>query len=210
MVTQSVTKALHVPATRINDNPVARASWRQPLSQFGLAGLHIRKLWWPMQNHALNLQQAYALKITPPRYWRKSIVKEIKSHSTKLKPNVHAKRHVQALTRLADLVHNLSFINRSNYLYTCPPFLTSPFVPWFRSVAHLTFTCIAARPLWSVSAGEAIEAGKLPNLAQDLALIQSMGVQALCWCMGFSPQVNEQLRGKGHVPQLLPRHAHHR
>jgi amino-acid N-acetyltransferase len=30
-------------------------------------------------------------------------------------------------------------------------------------------------------AGEAIAAGKLHHLAQDLALIQSMGVRS-CWC----------------------------
>ena len=48
------------------------------------------------------------------------------------------------------------------------------FVPWFRSVApyihmHRGKTFVVA------IAGEAIAAGKLPNIAQDLALIQSMG-----------------------------------
>jgi len=33
-------------------------------------------------------------------------------------------------------------------------------------------------------AGEAIAAGKLQHLAQDLALIQSMGVR-LCWSMAL-------------------------
>jgi amino-acid N-acetyltransferase len=49
-------------------------------------------------------------------------------------------------------------------------------------------------------AGEAIEAGKLQHLAQDLALIQSMGVKIVL-VHGFRPQVNEQLKAKGHVPK---------
>jgi amino-acid N-acetyltransferase len=48
--------------------------------------------------------------------------------------------------------------------------------------------------------GEAIEAGKLPSLVQDLAMIQSMGVKVVL-VHGFRPQVNEQLQAKGHVPQ---------
>lgn len=73
------------------------------------------------------------------------------------------------------------------------------FVPWFRSVApyihmHRGKTFVVA------IAGEAIEAGKLPSLVQDLALIQSMGVKVVL-VHGFRPQVNEQLRAKGHTPQ---------
>ena len=73
------------------------------------------------------------------------------------------------------------------------------FVPWFRSVApyihmHRGKTIVVA------IAGEAIEAGKLPSLVQDLALIQSMGVKVVL-VHGFRPQVNEQLRAKGHTPQ---------
>ena len=73
------------------------------------------------------------------------------------------------------------------------------FVPWFRSVApyihmHRGKTFVVG------IAGEAIAAGKLPNLAQDLALIQSMGVRIVL-VHGFRPQVNEQLAAKGHVPQ---------
>ncbi len=45
--------------------------------------------------------------------------------------------------------------------------------------------------------------------AQDLALIQSMGVK-LVLVHGFRPQVNEQLRAKGHAARYSPRHAHHR
>src|SRR5450759_3205696 len=73
------------------------------------------------------------------------------------------------------------------------------FVPWFRSVApyihkfrHQTFVVGVC--------GEAIAAGKLPNLAQDLALIQSMGVKVVL-VHGFRPQVNEQLKAKVHIPR---------
>jgi amino-acid N-acetyltransferase len=71
------------------------------------------------------------------------------------------------------------------------------FVPWFRSVApyihmHRGKTFVVG------IAGEAIAAGKLPHIAQDLALIQSMGVKIVL-VHGFRPQVNEQLRAKGHA-----------
>jgi amino-acid N-acetyltransferase len=70
------------------------------------------------------------------------------------------------------------------------------FVPWFRSVApyihmHRGKTFVVGM------AGEAVAAGKLQNIAQDLALIQSMGVKIVL-VHGFRPQVNEQLRAKGH------------
>ena len=70
------------------------------------------------------------------------------------------------------------------------------FVPWFRSVApyihmHRGKTFVVGL------AGEAIAAGKLHHIAQDLALIQSMGVKIVL-VHGFRPQVNEQLRLKGH------------
>jgi amino-acid N-acetyltransferase len=72
------------------------------------------------------------------------------------------------------------------------------FVPWFRSVApyihlHRGKTFVVGM------AGEAIAAGKLQNIAQDLALIQSMGVKIVL-VHGFRPQVNEQLVAKGHAP----------
>ena len=71
------------------------------------------------------------------------------------------------------------------------------FVPWFRSVApyihmHRGKTLIVGL------AGEAIAAGKLPSIVQDLALIQSMGVRIVL-VHGFRPQVNEQLAAKGHA-----------
>ena len=69
------------------------------------------------------------------------------------------------------------------------------FVPWFRSVApyihmHRGKTFVVGLT------GEAIAAGKLPHIAQDLALIQSMGVKIVL-VHGFRPQVNEQLQAKG-------------
>ena len=76
------------------------------------------------------------------------------------------------------------------------------FVPWFRSVApyihmHRGKTFVVGLP------GEAIAAGKLPHIAQDLALIQSMGVKIVL-VHGFRPQVNEQLQAKGQVSK----HSH--
>ena len=71
------------------------------------------------------------------------------------------------------------------------------FVPWFRSVApyihmHRGKTFVVGM------AGEAVAAGKLQHIAQDLALIQSMGVKIVL-VHGFRPQVNEQLKAKGHA-----------
>jgi amino-acid N-acetyltransferase len=71
------------------------------------------------------------------------------------------------------------------------------FVPWFRSVApyihmHRGKTFVVGM------AGEAVAAGKLQHIAQDLALIQSMGVKVVL-VHGFRPQVNEQLKAKGHA-----------
>ena len=70
------------------------------------------------------------------------------------------------------------------------------FVPWFRAVApyihmHRGKTFVVGL------VGEAIAAGKLGNIATDLALIQTMGVKIVL-VHGFRPQVNEQLRAKGH------------
>jgi amino-acid N-acetyltransferase len=71
------------------------------------------------------------------------------------------------------------------------------FVPWFRSVApyihmHRGKTFVVGM------AGEAVAAGKLASIVQDLALIQSMGVKIVL-VHGFRPQVNEQLKAKGHA-----------
>ena len=74
------------------------------------------------------------------------------------------------------------------------------FVPWFRSVApyihmHRGKTFVVGL------AGEAVAAGKLPGIAQDLALIQSMGVKVVL-VHGFRPQVGEQLAAKGHAAKF--------
>ncbi|MEO7127639.1 MAG: amino-acid N-acetyltransferase [Rhodoferax sp.] len=71
------------------------------------------------------------------------------------------------------------------------------FVPWFRSVApyihmHRGKTFVVG------ICGEAIAAGKLQSLVQDLALIRSLGVK-LALVHGFRPQVTEQLKAKGHT-----------
>ena len=71
------------------------------------------------------------------------------------------------------------------------------FVPWFRSVAPYIHKFRNQTFVVGI-AGEAIQAGKLPNLAQDLALIQSMGVKVVL-VHGFRPQVNDQLAAKGHT-----------
>jgi amino-acid N-acetyltransferase len=71
-------------------------------------------------------------------------------------------------------------------------------VPWFRSVAPYIHKFRNQTFVVGVC-GEAIAAGKLPNLAQDLALIQSMGVKIVL-VHGFRPQVTEQLKAKGHEP----------
>ncbi len=73
------------------------------------------------------------------------------------------------------------------------------FVPWFRSVAPYIHKFRNQTFVLGVC-GEAIAAGKLPNLAQDLALIQSMGVKIVL-VHGFRPQVNDQLKAKGHTPR---------
>ena len=73
------------------------------------------------------------------------------------------------------------------------------FVPWFRSVAPYIHMHRGKTFVVGV-AGEAIAAGKLQNIVQDLALIQSMGVKIVL-VHGFRPQVNEQLAAKGHTPK---------
>jgi amino-acid N-acetyltransferase len=71
------------------------------------------------------------------------------------------------------------------------------FVPWFRSVAPYIHKFRNQTFVVGI-AGEAIAAGKLQFLAQDLAMIQSMGVKVVL-VHGFRPQVNEQLNAKGHI-----------
>jgi len=70
------------------------------------------------------------------------------------------------------------------------------FVPWFRAVAPYIHMHRGKTFVVGV-VGEAIAAGKLGNIATDLALIQSMGVKIVL-VHGFRPQVGEQLAAKGH------------
>jgi amino-acid N-acetyltransferase len=71
------------------------------------------------------------------------------------------------------------------------------FVPWFRSVApHIH--AYRGKTFVVGMTGELIAAGKLSFFAQDMAILQAMGVR-LVLVHGFRPQVNEQLRAKGHA-----------
>ncbi len=74
------------------------------------------------------------------------------------------------------------------------------FVPWFRSVAPYIHMHRGKTLVVGVT-GEAIAAGKLPLIAQDLALIKSMGLRIVL-VHGFRPQVNEQLMAKGHPAEF--------
>ena len=74
------------------------------------------------------------------------------------------------------------------------------FVPWFRAVApyihaHRGKTFVVA------IAGELVAAGKLATFAQDLAILHAMGIK-LVLVHGFRPQVEEQLKVKGHVSRF--------
>jgi amino-acid N-acetyltransferase len=70
------------------------------------------------------------------------------------------------------------------------------FVPWFRAVAPHIHAYHGKTFVVAVT-GEAIAAGKLAALAQDLSILQAMGMR-LVLVHGFRPQVNEQLAIKGH------------
>jgi amino-acid N-acetyltransferase len=70
------------------------------------------------------------------------------------------------------------------------------FVPWFRTVApHIH--AYHGKTFVVAIAGELIASGKLNSFAQDLAILQAMGIK-LVLVHGFRPQVEEQLRSKGH------------
>ena len=68
-------------------------------------------------------------------------------------------------------------------------------MPWFRSVAPYIHKFRNQTFVIGLT-GEAIAAGKLASIAQDIAMIQAMGVKMVL-VHGFRPQVNEQLRLKG-------------
>ena len=70
------------------------------------------------------------------------------------------------------------------------------FVPWFRSVAPYIHA-YRGKTFVVAMAGELIAAGKLNPFVQDLAILHAMGIK-LVLVHGFRPQVNEQLKAKGH------------
>ena len=70
------------------------------------------------------------------------------------------------------------------------------FVPWFRIVAPHIHAYHGKTFVVAIT-GELIAAGKLSSFAQDLAILHAMGIK-LVLVHGFRPQVNEQLRSKGH------------
>ena len=70
------------------------------------------------------------------------------------------------------------------------------FVPWFRSVAPYIHA-YRGKTFVVAMAGEGIAAGKLNAFVQDLSILHAMGIK-LVLVHGFRPQVNEQLRAKGH------------
>ena len=74
------------------------------------------------------------------------------------------------------------------------------FVPWFRTVAPYIHA-YRGKTFVVAIAGELIAAGKLSSFAQDLAILQAMGIK-LVLVHGFRPQVSEQLRAKGHPEQF--------
>jgi amino-acid N-acetyltransferase len=76
------------------------------------------------------------------------------------------------------------------------PVFPHTFVPWFRSVAPYIHAYRGKTFIVAV-AGEAIAAGKLSALVQDLAILHAMRIK-LVLVHGFRPQVSEQLRAKGH------------
>ena len=71
------------------------------------------------------------------------------------------------------------------------------FVPWFRTVAPHIHAYHGKTFVVAIT-GELIAAGKLSSFAQDLAILHAMGIK-LVLVHGFRPQVNEQLRSKGHA-----------
>src|ERR1700754_2471925 len=69
------------------------------------------------------------------------------------------------------------------------------FVPWFRAVAPHIHAYHGKTFVIGIT-GEAIAAGKLNAIVQDLAILHAMGMK-LVLVHGFRPQVNEQLAAKG-------------
>ena len=71
------------------------------------------------------------------------------------------------------------------------------FVPWFRAVAPYIHA-YHGKTFVVGMAGELVAAGKLNAFVQDLAILHAMGIK-LVLVHGFRPQVDEQLKTKGHA-----------
>jgi amino-acid N-acetyltransferase len=74
------------------------------------------------------------------------------------------------------------------------------FVPWFRSVAPYIHA-YRGKTFVVAIAGELIASGRLNLFVQDMATLHAMGIK-LVLVHGFRPQVDEQLRTKGHVSKF--------
>jgi amino-acid N-acetyltransferase len=74
------------------------------------------------------------------------------------------------------------------------------FVPWFRAVAPYIHAYHGKTFVVGL-VGEAIAAGKLNTFVQDLAILHAMGIK-LVLVHGFRPQVDEQLKAKGHTSRF--------
>lgn len=70
------------------------------------------------------------------------------------------------------------------------------FVPQLRGVAPYIHA-YHGKTFVVAMAGELIAAGKLSSFAQDLAIFHAMGIKIVL-VHGFRPQVNEQMKAKGH------------
>jgi len=75
------------------------------------------------------------------------------------------------------------------------------FVPWFRAVAPYIHA-YHGKTFVIAMTGELVQAGKLNAFVQDLSILHAMGIK-LVLVHGFRPQVNEQLRTKGHTSRFF-------
>lgn len=71
------------------------------------------------------------------------------------------------------------------------------FVPLLRGVAPYIHA-YHGKTFVVAMAGELIAAGKLSSFAQDLAIFHAMGIKIVL-VHGFRPQINEQMKAKGHT-----------
>jgi len=81
-----------------------------------------------------------------------------------------------------------------------PEFAPAQFVRWFREVAPYVHA-FRGKTFVVAFGGELVQAGALNALIQDLSLLSALGVK-LVLVHGSRPQVNEQLRLKGHSQQF--------